>query len=222
MSVLATGSLLALNDVITADSLDSNGSVGVVLTGTWVGTISFQGSVDGVLYTDVFVLGLNGTFVTSTAANGSFIVNPAGLHSFRVKVTAYTSGTATATIQLGGAGALINTLSTVVGNTDGTRIGNILDQLKSDDTARVSGVYSELTVNTSAVEAKVGGSKLSNRKYLSLRPKDNGIYYGFDNSVTTTTGTVLFKDELMILPYGISVWLIASGSGKKISIGEAS
>lgn len=110
----------------------------------------------------------------------------------------------------------------IKGGTDNTLIGNVADQQKVDDVARTAAVYGELTVGTSPVELKVGVSALANRKYITMRPKDSGIYFGYNNSVTITSGTKLFKDEFLILPIGVSVWLIADASNKKISIGELS
>jgi hypothetical protein len=115
-----------------------------------------------------------------------------------------------------------NNDTNITGGTDGTTVGNDSNKLLVDDVARVSAIYSELTVGTSAVELKVGASRLANRKYVMIRPKDTGLYLGYDSSVTTTTGMALFKDEFLMLPIGVAVWLIASGSGKKTSIGELS
>jgi hypothetical protein len=108
------------------------------------------------------------------------------------------------------------------GSTTGVTIGNTLDQLRIDDIARTSGLHAELTIGTTAVELKVGASALANRKYVVMRPRDNDIYYGYSSGVTTTTGMELFKGEFLMLPIGVAVWLIASGAGKKIAIGELS
>ncbi len=110
----------------------------------------------------------------------------------------------------------------LVGGTVGTIIGNTGSSLSTDDVARISGVYTELTVGTSAVELKVGATMLTDRKYVVIRPKDSSVYYGYNNSVTTTTGTEVFRGEFLMLPIGVPVWLIASGAGKKVSIGELS
>ena len=67
-------------------------------------------------------------------------------------------------------------------------------EISSDGDAQISdtlgsAVYGSLTVGTTAVEVKVGSSRLSGRKHVGLF--NNGvadIYYGYDNSVTTSTG----------------------------------
>lgn len=90
------------------------------------------------------------------------------------------------------------------------------------DSANETGLYSELTVGTTAVEVKVGASALENRKVVHMLAKDNSIYWGYDSSVTTTTGTRIFKNQFIPLPAGdnISVWVIADAANKKLSIGE--
>lgn len=87
-----------------------------------------------------------------------------------------------------------------------------------------SGVYSSLTVGTSAVELKVGGSVVSDRIAITMQSNDNNVYWGYSNAVTTTTGTRIFKDQFILLPVGpnVSVWLIADGSSKTVRIAELS
>lgn len=110
----------------------------------------------------------------------------------------------------------------IIGATDSTEIGNVGDQLKSDDVARTDAVYGVLSVGTSPVELKVGASALSNRKYVVIRPQDNNVYMGFDSSVTSSNGIRLFKNEFMMLPIGTSVYLVASSGSRDVSIGELS
>jgi len=96
--------------------------------------------------------------------------------------------------------------------------------LKTADICNTSGVYKELIVGLTPVELKVGPAPLANRKYITMQPKDKKIYWGYDNTVTATSGTQVFKNQLIMLPIGgnVSVWLIADGPDKKVSIGELS
>lgn len=72
------------------------GSIGIQVTGTWVGTITFQSSVNGSTFTSFLVLPSNSTTqVSTTTANGIWQSAVAGLKTVRVVFTAYTSGTAT-------------------------------------------------------------------------------------------------------------------------------
>lgn len=214
--ILSTGTLAATNDTVTADSLDNNGSVGIVLSNTWVGTVTFEGSLDGSTFSPVFALGLDGTFKTSVTANGSFILNPAGLKSIRAKFTARTSGSVNVVIQLGGAAALINSLSTVVGNTDGTRIGNYSDRLKTavDDISNVVSTPIHTSVGVTAI--RIDNPVLSNRKEVDIVAQKD-VYIGFTNAVTTSSGWFmkLYKGQVIGFALGPSVqlWAISSTSG---------
>ena len=77
------------------------GSIGIQVTGTWVGTLTFKGSVKGGVgastteFVDLAVIPSNSsTPVTTTTSNGSWSRNIAGYTTVRVQFTAYTSGTA--------------------------------------------------------------------------------------------------------------------------------
>lgn len=100
MSNIATKSLGALNDEIVASPLDNFGVAGIIITGTWVGTISFYGSLDGVNYVPIQVQNLTTNApVFSTIVNGQFVTSTSGMKAVKAIMSAYTSGTADVTIQ---------------------------------------------------------------------------------------------------------------------------
>jgi hypothetical protein len=76
-------------------------AVGTQVTGTWVGTIEFQGSVDGVNYTPLrgYPVG-GGAYASSTSANGAWTVLTAGMLYYRARATAWTSGSATVSLHV--------------------------------------------------------------------------------------------------------------------------
>lgn len=92
----------------------------------------------------------------------------------------------------------------------------------SFDNLNSSAVYGTLTVGTSPVEVKVGGSPLTKRKMVHIEAKDNSIYWGYSNSVTTSNGTRIFKDQTVFLPVGpdITIYLVADGASKSARIAE--
>lgn len=89
-----------------------------------------------------------------------------------------------------------------------------------EDGAWTSGVHGSVTVGTSAVEAKVGASALSNRIHIVLQAKDSGVFWGTSNTVTTSSGIEIFKDQTIFLPANSAVWLIATGTGKNVRVIE--
>ncbi len=77
-------------------STEQMGSVGIEITGVWVGVLQFEFTIDGQTYhpiKDQF----NGSWQTSTANNGSFQFNVSGLKAIRVRASSFTSGTAVVT-----------------------------------------------------------------------------------------------------------------------------
>jgi hypothetical protein len=100
--VSTTGSIAALNAAVT---LNVNGASGVAidLRGTFVATVTFQGSVDGVNWTVLPAQPLgavqNVNFVTSAAAPGTWLIECAGCVQVRAIATAFTSGSVTVVLR---------------------------------------------------------------------------------------------------------------------------
>jgi hypothetical protein len=101
-ATVKTGSLTATNASCTATACVAMpvsaaiGAVGWQISGTFAGTFSFEGTVDGTNWVAVAALpvGLTRTLASSTTAAGAWVVNVVGLSSVRVRCSAYTSGTA--------------------------------------------------------------------------------------------------------------------------------
>lgn len=75
-------------------------TVGIQLSGTFVGTLIFEGSLDNSNYVAMSVVPMGGTGVpiTSATAPGIFQADATGVATFRVRCTAYTSGTIAVTL----------------------------------------------------------------------------------------------------------------------------
>lgn len=90
--VLISGTLSALNDTLVFESANKT-LQGVRIDGTWVGTVSFEVTVDGTNWD--LVNTLNQTTLsklTSTISNGIFLIISAGFAKSRVRLSSYTSG----------------------------------------------------------------------------------------------------------------------------------
>lgn len=101
----ASGSITANGQSVTLSGVGMS-NVGVFITGTWVGTLQFEGTINA---TDWFSLaaypiGSNAAGVTSTTANGQWRLLSSGVAQVRVRSSAWTSGTATITLE-GNAGS---------------------------------------------------------------------------------------------------------------------
>ena len=82
-------------------------------------------------------------------------------------------------------------------------------------------VSDSVSVTTSAIEAKVGGSRLANREGVTVTNKGpQTVYYG-PSGVTSSTGDVLYKDQSVSLPLGdIEIFLITSTSSATVIVQE--
>ena len=142
------GSIAQVNgtvDLLTSDM----GSIGVQVTGTWTGTITFEVSANEFDYQATNVVATNGTaLITTTTANGVWQGSVAGMRRFRVRATAWTSGTAVVQLE-----------------TDATPPGNYLGAISgavtiADGADTNAGITTDTAVtgdNTGTLSAKIRG-----------------------------------------------------------------
>ncbi len=118
------------------------------VSGTWSGTLTFQGSLDGTTFYPVVALPVGGGLqVSTTTANGIFL-GFLGCKYLRVQMTAYTSGTAVGALRLStvplGLDMLVNSLAVVSAGAvahDGVDSGNpvkVGGKARSADAAAVA------------------------------------------------------------------------------------
>jgi hypothetical protein len=99
------------------------------------------------------------------------------------------------------------------------------DQVATADVLDNGGVQGALTVGTSSVEVKVGANRHEGRKSVTLYNNSNTtIYWGFNNSVTTATGTPITKGQFIEWTVGENtpIWVIAGNANNNMRITEAS
>ena len=94
-NVVTTGTIIANGGTVTT-TFTGRSALGIVITGVWSATLQFEGSVDGVNFTSIIVFpSVGGVGITNTIANGTWFASTSGLTSFRVRASAFTSGTVT-------------------------------------------------------------------------------------------------------------------------------
>ena len=94
----STNGTIAANDtsVTLAYREFFNGGVGIQVTGTFSGTITFEMSIDGTNFVAALATNVtSGAEATTTTATGVFKFDAVGALVVRARSTAWTSGTAT-------------------------------------------------------------------------------------------------------------------------------
>lgn len=95
----ASGALAALNATLPLPMMQA-GSAAIEISGTWVGTITFEGTVSGSVWNPI-----NGTAsststpAATTTVNGLYRLTPGALAQIRVNMTAFTSGSASVSLR---------------------------------------------------------------------------------------------------------------------------
>lgn len=93
--------LASTANAVTVSSLNGYGTVSAQITGTWTGTLIFEGTVDNTNWFTTGGLAINGTgaIVTTTTANGQWQADVAGFVGFRVRCSVTGTGTAVVSIR---------------------------------------------------------------------------------------------------------------------------
>lgn len=118
--VTASGSLAGAAQVVTL-ALAGQSAAAAQITGTWVGTITFEASLDGTTWTAINAVSAStSTPQTTTTVNGLYRVTPGGLQQIRANMSAFTSGSASVLMRAGaGAGGTFANQILPTKNTDG-------------------------------------------------------------------------------------------------------
>lgn len=234
-NVLASRILNGVNSEARVSMANAE-SVGIVITGTFVGTITFESSVDGVTWASCFAMPIAGTAPVSTAtAAGTFIASLGGMAFFRARCSAYTSGQPTVALTASvvtslnqvyspAATALLCTASQ--GGTWTVQIGNtpnttaILASLRG--TASTTGAYTKHrlmsagTTNATSVKASAG------MLYEAVLCNSNAAirWVKFYNSASAPTPGSGTPSESIMVPANSTV-VIKWGNGNPFTTGIA-
>ena len=222
--VSISGSIAALNGAV---ALSVNGASGAILDirGTFVATLAFQGTVDGINWMPLAAIPVGSaaniaTLSTVTTA-GAWHVLCAGMQQIRAMASAYTSGTITATLRATNAAPFLYnapagiTNAVAVSNVGAiaagaTLIGDIGVQYRGNATgaAMVAAVMSPVIPAATAAKAVAGrllGVVLQNSATALRSVK---FWNALTSGVTLGTTPALFELDL---PAGASVYMAFEG-----------
>lgn len=120
-------------------------------------------------------------------------------------------------------GSAINLGQAAMANSVPVVIASNQSAISVSDVLNTAGQSRAQAITTTAAEALGAATILTNRKILILTPTNGTIYWGFSNTVTTSSGTPIFKNQMVAIAVtsNVHVYVIA-GSTVDCRIAEAS
>lgn len=202
ISVQNSGSITALGQTVQLDATGFSG-LGIQITGTWAGTLQFEGSIDGSAFASLGAAAASGLLaaVTSATANGVFQAACPGLKIVRVRASAFASGTAVITL-------IVDPAAGAAGSSGGGGGGGAVTIADGADVAE--GVTTDAAVvgdNAGTVSAKLRGlSKILNDVWdsvnhwlgVSVKNATLAVTQSGSWSVTANAGTNLNTSALAL------------------------
>jgi hypothetical protein len=151
--LISVGNLTALNSQVVLE-VDGQGVCAIDVRGTFVGTITFQSSVDTINWVNTNAIPLgsagNANATSTTTTTGAWLLPASGSIRIRAIMTLYTSGSATVTMRAD-PDASFNYAALI-----GTPDVHLHYRPSATGAATVSTVMSPATVTVTAVKASAG------------------------------------------------------------------
>lgn len=192
---VVTGTITAVSQTVAFDG-PNTGTEAVQITGTWVGTMVVEATVDNTNWSTIsFLNATTGLFVTSLAANGMFLIPSNAYVSTRVRASAWTSGTATIINKGNDAASVVASDAKIRGATDGSFVGNIGDRMKVD-ASLTSGQLVPTITNKLRVRYNIADVTLPNTNaFQTIYSRSGtglffGMQLGFDNDHVSIRVTI--------------------------------
>ncbi len=221
-----TSTISSTGNLFSQTNLLGYNSIMFALTGTWVASVQCQASNDGTTYFVVpfsSMTNLTQGQITTATVNDYYYL-PITFQWLKIVVTAYTSGTISFNGYVSGSTIRPEVPDKVqLQDNSGNSVLSINNQLETRDVLNVSSQYRAQSVTTSAAEALGGSTILANRKLLHFTPTNGTLYWGYDSSVTTSTGSPVFPNNTVFLSVTNNVHVyVISATTTDVRIGEVS
>lgn len=177
----------------TALDVDGFGTAVLQVTGTFVGTITFEGTVDDSTWVTISVLNMNGAQQQTATGAGAYFVPTGGMRRIRARISAYTSGSVTVD------GAAIRDALAVMQAVPGLN--------NPRDIAAVS------ATTTAARLLTVAQGDVVSRAGVYIVPTNGTVYLG-GSAVTSSTGFPVDSGEKFYVEWVLgSNWYVITASG---------
>lgn len=146
----------------------NQGNVLLLITGVWSGTLVFEISLDNTTYVSTNgVDPTTGVILSSTTANGQWLINASAAYHFRVRSSAWSSGTATINFQSGLAPATMSLANPIP---TGSNVMGAVTQSGTWNITNVSGTVSLPTgASTAAKQPALGVAGTASTDVISVQ-----------------------------------------------------
>ncbi|HEX7633120.1 MAG TPA: hypothetical protein VF401_02205 [Candidatus Saccharimonadales bacterium] len=215
--VTVTGTAGVLNADGYVGDVSNYNFVSVQITGTWSGTLSFQACNDGVNYTAVQLYN-----ASSSATGGNQTITSNGIYHaplaeqyFRVRMTSYTSGTATVTVTLKAMQASLHTYGVAAYILARSSGGLPSARIKSAASTNAT----SLKVSTAGLYGLALSNDSSSKRYIKIYNKATAPTVGTDTPVFTFL--IPANGTISVPMTEVAVSAFASGLGYAITGGIA-
>lgn len=102
-------------------------------------------------------------------------------------------------------------------------MSGIIESADRSDVNESNYVSGTLSVGTTAVEVKVGSSRLERRQFISVHNYGPATIFIGPSGVTTSSGRPIFRDQSIDMPVGnLPIYVIASSAGQTVIVQELS
>jgi hypothetical protein len=207
---IVTTTMTATSNIATI-SCQGAGAIGMNITGTWTGTMSFQASVDGSNWLAVSPPAIHpaGSGVSTTTANGQWSFLAAGNNSFRINPTTFSSGTATVVLEANQASRDVIVVQSVASMLNATVVGTVTNVPSGTQT--VSGTVTSLLSGTAAV------TQVTSPWVVSGTVVPNGTVTIVPSGTQTVAGTVTsVLSGTAAVTQATSPWVVSQGTASNL------
>ena len=172
----------------------TDGSLSLKISGTYSATLQFESSVDGTTWAGISGDPLpSGSRASSTTSTGTWVFNVAGLGHFRVRASAYTSGTASIALRPSSAAARVTSLENL----------SVLNNIRYCD--QFAGADAGAKITACIADLPATGGTADARGLEGAQAISSNIFSGITKPVT-----VLFGDATYTLAVGVPTLNIPS------------
>lgn len=219
-----SGTISAVAGVVVAP-VNGAASVTFNVQGTFVGTMVAEAiDTDGTIWNQIQgLVSVNNSITAFVGGDTAMIINCGGFNQVRLRAIVWTSGTANVSYQSGVGNNIIQAYSLLAANfmataylkdSAGNNTLSVNSQLNTRDVLTTGGQYRAVSVTATVQEALGAATILTNRKSLQIQPTNGVIYWGYSNTVSSTTGMPIASGQTVSFnaTEAVHIYIVSAGT----------